>query len=275
MRIHRHSINELTRDDAPAYSRDMWVHWRGFAHAYWGDEREIGDFGLELVARPPKPEASFELTVGNRGSETPFDVHATIAGTGFYANTSMGRSVAEFLSLKLFNRCRERYHRYESRQIRVAIHDGKLWWELWTHRNHWSRDEFAKWRSGNTMLNPLDRKWGERRYWYEDEQSVTFDIWLPDDNYEVTATLQRQLMGRPKAKRRYQSWVVDVDSKHGIPYCYDKSGGWKGDRVYGFAVPLRARREDWMVDAKAAIESYILARRAESGFRKALPVEAG
>lgn len=274
MRIHRHSINELACENAPAYTRNMWVYWRGFAHIYGKNDRALADFTLELVARPPKPEASFEITVGTSSSETPFDVHAVVAGTGFYANTSLGRRMAPLLSQRLFSRCRERYHQYESRQIRVSIHDGRLWWDLWTHRNHWKRGEFASWRSGNVYLNPLDLLWGQRRYWYENEESIPLTIWLPDNNYEVTATLQRQLFGRPKAKRRHQSWTVDVESKDGIPYCFDHSGGYKGDRVHGFSVPLTARRRDWEVDAKAAIEGWVLKHRAESGFRKAQPVES-
>jgi hypothetical protein len=269
VRIHRFAINELTREDAGPSAQRKWVHWRGFAHCYGAGDRELGQFQLEVVVQPPLPEFSAALSVGTAGSETPFDGHLTIAGTGVYWGTSVGRRLAHQLSQRLLNRCSEHNHQHESRQLRVAVHDGRLWWELWTHSGHWQRDEFANWRAGNARLNPLDLLWGQRRYWYQDVDQAFIVLEMPEGHYEVKATLQRQLCGRPQAKRRDASWVVDIDSTHGVPTHFDHSGGYKGDRTHGFGVGLPRRRRDWHIDAKAAAEAWVLEQRARTGFREA------
>lgn len=166
---------------------------------------------------------------------------------------------------------------YEGRRLQIRTGDGKLWTEIWTRKNGWKRGEFAEWRSRSYNLNPLDILFGEQRYWYDDMDSADLVVQLPEGEYPVKLKLQQQRFGRPKLPHRHvKSWTVDVraDECKGIPDHYDSSGGWKGDRVWGFSVKLNARRKDWPVDAKAAIESRILKSRADSGFREPLPLDA-
>lgn len=264
MRIHRHIID---------YAKDKHRHQSGVVHNkgwFFGLERG-GDgtrhrLRIQTILQKPRPEFSARLHVGGGWSETPFDTHLTILGSGVYLGIGAGSKLAEKLS-------RETRHKYEGRDISIAIHDGSLWWKVWTHNNHWESGEFAKWRDSHTDINPLDRVLGRRRYWYEDESTALIAVAMPEGIYPVKATLQRQKFGRPKVKKRTESWVVDVDAPKGIPYRVDHSGGWKGDRVYGFGVSLREKRDDWTVDAKAAIEAWVLRQRADTGFRKPDPVK--
>ncbi|MEH3142492.1 MAG: hypothetical protein PGN37_20435 [Mycobacterium kyogaense] len=166
---------------------------------------------------------------------------------------------------------------HEGRRLKFDTHDGRLWVELWTRKNGWKRGEFAEWRSRSFHLNPLDVLFGARRYWYDDVDTAELEIQMPEATYPVTVKLQQQRHGRPKLPGRHlKSWTVSVDASEckGIPDHYDHSGGWKGDRVWGFSVNLRAHRRDWPVDAKAAIEARILKDRADSGFREPLPLDA-
>ena len=163
---------------------------------------------------------------------------------------------------------------YEGRRFQIRTSDGRLRLELWTRKGGWKRGEFAPWRSRSVKLNPIDILFGDKRYWYEDSEVDRILIDMPEAVYPVKATLQRQRFGRPKLpKRHILSWRVDVDASEckGIPNRVDHSGGWKGDRVYGFGVGLKESRRDWQVDAKAAIEARILKDRADSGFRKPDP----
>lgn len=165
---------------------------------------------------------------------------------------------------------------YEGRRFQIRTDGGCLWLELWTRKNGHKSGEFARWRSRSIKLNPIDILFGDKRYWYEDSEVDRILIDMPEAVYPVKATLQRQRFGRPKLpKRHVQSWTVKVDAYEckGIPNRVDHSGGWKGDRVYGFSVGLKEGRKDWQIDAKAAIEARILKDRADSGFRKPDPVD--
>lgn len=294
-RIWRHLILEEPQDQQLWYPRFFWhIRRRGPR-----GEHEVFGGHVEFVLSTPQPQASFRFHVGTRGSETPFDGHLGLLGTTLYWGLNQGGWLADRITQIWFNRLPNRLKaaclddvcdcpmgpgrykrhrgdlngRYDGRDIAIRIDDGKVWWELWTRTGSWTKGQFARWRSGCGELNPLNWIWGEPRYWYESEEVSHLRIDLAENSYGVIATLQRQLHGRPKSKRRRMIWVVDVVSREGIPNRFDHSGGWKGDRVHGFAVGLAERRRDWQADAKAAIESRILADRARTGFRKPLPVQ--
>lgn len=261
MNWHRYTVDRAAQDPRPGI-----VHHKSWYLTLFRGGSKGRDLGLrvETILQKPRPEFSARLHVGGGWSETPFDGHLTILGSGVYWGIGAGWKVAEWFT-------KRDKHRYEGRDLRVSIHDGKLWLSVWTHPTYHERGEFAEWRDRCFKLNPLDALFGERRYWYEDEAHAAIAVQMPEGVYPVEATLQRQLFGRPKLKKRVESWVVDVDAPKGIPDSRDLSG-WKGDRVYGFSVSLREKRADWHVDAKAAIEAYILKNRAESGFREPEPV---
>lgn len=297
---HHHHIEE-------PQGKMIW-HPRWFFHLQRGaeyNEHPIASGHLEFVLSKPTPEFAVSLEVGTRGSETPFDGHLKVLGTTLYWGTEQGGRLADRLTQLWLNRLPNRItraclddtcncpawnpgatvkrhhgrngepyqHRYDGREFALRIWDGALWKSIWTWQGSWTRGEFAAWRDGRVELNPINRLLGEPRYWYRDYlDPAHFDVELPEGRYPVKATLQLQLYGRPKSKRRQKSWTVDVEAPQGIPNRFDHSGGWKGDRVYGFAVPLRGGydrtpRRDWYVDAKAAIEARILQDRADSGFR--------
>lgn len=257
LHIHRFSINEADKDSR----RGVFHHWRGFLTVYrHEDGPKLFGGHIETIIRKPQPEFSARLSVGTRGSETPFDGHLTILGTGIYWGIENGHALADWLT-------REERHKWEGRELKLAIHHSSLWLSAWVHSDSWERGEFAAWRTKSWPINLLDILYGKPRYWHHDVERAELDIELPEGTYPVVATLQRQEFGRPKSSRRESKWTVDVNAPKGIPNRFDRSGGWKGDRVYGFGVGLQSRREDWAVDAKAAITARILKDRAESGFR--------
>lgn len=304
MRLRRHLIQE------PPRGKMLWYP-RLFFNLYAGpedNERDLFSGHIEFVLSKPINEHGFSFEVGTAGSETPFDGHVKIAGTTLYWGIHQGSRLADLITqiwctrlpnritrACLANTCDcppwnpgasvkrhhgrngEPYsHRYEGRCFQIRI-DNKLRLEIWTRKNGWSRGQFARWRDRSINLNPADILFGEQRYWYDYVAEARVLVQMPEATYPVRAKLQQVRFGRPKLpKRHIESWAVDVDAREctGIPDHYDSSGGWKGDRVYGFGVKLNSRRKDWPVDAKAAIEAYILANRARTGFRKAQPLDA-
>ena len=298
MKLWTHSIQEPPRGKMIWYPRWFFSLYRGPEF----DEGVILGGHVEFVLSKPTPEFGVNFEVGTAGSETPFDGYLNIAGTTVYWGLKQGSRLADLLTQRWLTRrrmalaclddtcgCPPKYpsgsvknhpngeNRYEGRRFQIRAGDGKLWLEIWTRKNGWKRGEFAEWRSRSINLNPLDIIFGEKRYWYDDVDQADLRVDMPEAIYPVKATLRQQRFGRPKLpKRHVKSWNVDVqaDECKGIPNRYDHSGGWKGDRVWGFSVKLAARRKDWPVDAKAAIEARILNDRADSGFRKPQPLNA-
>lgn len=302
MKLWTHTINERPRGKMIWYPRWFFKLYHPVPendpHAR---ERTLLAGHVEFVLSKPTAEFGINFEVGTRGSETPFDGYLKIAGTTVYWGIEQGGRLAELITQRWFTRrrmavacladtcaCPPKYptgtvknhpngeNRYEGRRFQIRTSDGKLWLEIWTRKNGWTRGEFADWRSRSVKLNPLDLLFGEQKYSHEDIECAAIDVELPESFYPVKATLQQVSFGRPKLPHRHvKSWSVDVraDECKGIPNRYDSSGGWKGDRVWGFGVKLKARRKDWPIDAKAAIESRILKDRADSGFRTAQPLE--
>lgn len=261
MRLHRYTINELERQPQPGvlyYKRRFWT-------LYKAEERESASWHLETRIIKPTCKFGFTFHVGNAGSETPFDGHLVLFGSAVYWGISSGRKFAQWLTSSPENK-------YDGRDISIRVDGTTVWLNFWHPRDRWSRDEFAKWRHFSFNLDPRQRLWGPKRWSYEDLDVAELQIEMPDEGaYPVKVTLQRATLARTKrlGKALDQHLSFDVDAPKGIPSHYDKSGGWKGERTYGFSVRANSQRKDWPVDAKAAITAWVYDRRARSGFRKA------
>lgn len=259
MRIHRFTINEAER--RPKAS--VFSHMRRFLTVYGEGDRTLFGGHVETVLRKPQPEFSLRFHVGTAGSETPFDGHITILGSGLYWGVENGRKFADWIT-------RETKHKYEGRDLKLRVHHGTLYWNVWVHGSHQEKGEFARWRDSSLNLNLYDHLYGPRKYSYESVATADIDIALPEGSYPVTATVKKQILGRAGHPKKIQSIIVGVDAHTGIPNRFDPSGGYKGDRVYGFSIPFKCVvASDWWIDAKAAITARILQDRANSGFRKA------
>ncbi|OZD74868.1 hypothetical protein CH273_25600 [Rhodococcus sp. 05-339-2] len=265
--VWRHGNNERARHPKAG----EFVNWRGWIDIRSSESdkaRSLASGQIQIVlARKGFNLFSARLHVGTLASETPFDGNLQIGGAAVYWGIGNGRKLAQWLTHFTGDE-----HEYDGRDIGVAITDGgALSWDLWVHRDRTEPDEFARWRDQYININLLDRIWGPKRYDYANLATAAFMIDMPEGSYPVVATVQRQTYSRTKSRRIIeQKLVLDVHAQKGVPYRYDSSGGWKGDRVYGFSLPFKMPREqDWQIDAKAAITGWVYQRRADTGFRTA------
>lgn len=280
--FHFFSINEREKRNGRAH---YWSYWRRFLHVYKvypdGMERSLWDGHVEYsFKKVPSSAFSLRFHIGNAGSETPWDGHIYILWFNFYWGHSGFRKLADWLT-----RCSG--YKYDTREWSLRAFDNRLWWEF---ANHSDMCDLGKgpnpgrgkkyrrrtWRRGSINLSIPEAIWGPKRYSYEDVETFNGLVKLPEDSYAVVVRLQRQYLGRTKvAKRKHiQTWCLDVDAPTGIPTHPDHSGGWKGDRTYGFGCKFAYPSSNgWQIDAIAAVTAWVLNERARTGFRKPDPVE--
>lgn len=263
MSWHIQKINELDRGN----ERLRFFHYmRRFFTLYTKDEaKQLFYAHIETVVhRHVKDNIfAFRFHIGNRGSETPWDGHLIILGVGFYWALGNGRKLADKLT------CSAK-RPFDSRDWSLRIHDSSVWWEFANHNDMYDRGLKNR-RRGYFNISIPEAFWGPKKYTYEDIDSYATTIKMPEGEYAVVLNLQKVYFGRTKvAKRKHiQTWCIDVDSPKGIPTHYDKSGGWKGDRTYGFGVDFKyPSSQNWQQDAEAVVTSYVYKCRGDSGFRE-------
>lgn len=248
-----------------------------------GIERLIQDYilllGLEYYFRKWRNEFSLQFSIGNAGSETPFDWHISIGGQALYFQTAVGRRLAHWLT--------SRKGGYYTR----VFHLGKfgestdLRWEIWAEKNEWSSED-PWWMHGSINLSIKDRLWGKLYYSYEVVKpavEMVLDFPKEDGHYPVILELQRSILKRKKRDKIYdEKLLVEVEAPKGVPTHYDSSGGWKGDRTYGWAVPWPNKMpfqravygvdepvevtDNWADLALRAVKLNVIKTRRESGF---------
>jgi hypothetical protein len=279
LNIHRFKINELQRPD---HGRARaWHHVRRFLHIYDKNEKSIFSGHIEtIVMQNDRTPFSIRFHIGNEGSETPWDGHILLFGTGFFWGHSAFRKLAAWLT-----RCNG--YKWDTRDWSLRISDGQLWYENGQHDDMCERKKIQRrgnkkkrkrvtWRRGRVTLSIPELLWGPKRYTYEDVDSYVTTIKMPEGDYAVVLRLQKVRFGRTKvAKHKHeQSWTIEVDAPKGIPTHYDHSGGYKGDRTYGFGVHFDyPRSEGWQQDAEAAVTAWVYKERARTGFRKPQKVD--
>lgn len=191
----------------------------------------------QVVVSRPSAEFSLRLHVGGLGSETPWDAHATIAGTGVYAGLGgIGGRLAQWIS------------RGKGADLSAYLHDWTLRWKLWREEdssgsrwrvNRRGQRVFQSWRSrdGWVSVNLRDHlHGGPLRYSYEDrdEQRTAFVVTTEGTEHMVDFQLQLQTRARPRGPRQH-SVTAHWTCEEGIPV---RNHEWKGDCTISSAVTI-------------------------------------
>ena len=252
--MHHFTINEAEQHPSP----NVYHHRRRF----WNGKR--AEAHIETIVK--RPEARFAATfhVGNAGSETPFDGHLILFGSGIYWGVSIGRKLAQRLT-------ETPKHKYDGRDLGLSIFEGTLRVSAWVPRDRWERGEFVRWRNASIPVNPIEWFLGPKRYSYENVETADTTLDMPEGSYPATLTLQTCTLKRTKGGRVLKREIVaDVNVKGGVP---TEPDSWKGGSTYGFGVAVSDRRA-WVRSAKQAAEGWVSQQRARRGFDPARDVPA-
>lgn len=284
MRFHRWKLNEK-KAEGERGARQYWYYVRRFLTIHNKEDREVYSGSLEIVVHKKlEPWTIFGILfrVGGAGN-TPWKGHLILLGFGIYWRSTIFRKLAHRISCSS-----ERP--YDTRTLSLRLTDGCLNYSLWAHddlysnvrrkpKKRYKRTGMHRRRTqleGSILLNPVELIWGPLRYTYEDLDAFWTLIEMPEDSYSVFLQLQKEYRGRPKAKQqKFEGYIVDVDSPRGVPAHHDKSGGWKGDRVYGFSVGIDisdavaldiSGENEWREEAVKAVTKWVEESRIRTGF---------
>lgn len=264
------------------YKRRFWHFYKVYPD---GTERQLWQAHVEIPVRKKIKEHWFGIHfhVGNNGSETPWDGYLTLFGTTIYWGHTGFRKLADRIS-----KCEG--YKYDHRDFTIKVSGTDIYYDLWSHsdmcetHSRWvERGKKVKWkknwRSGSINLSIPKAIWGPKRYSYEDLDTHQAILSFPDGDYAVILTLQKQFYGRTKIdKSKHEvSFAVDVDAPRGIPSHVDHSGGWKGDRTFGYGVEIEIDHIQngelmWKGKAEVAAKNWVLRERERTGFVKPDPI---
>lgn len=263
MKIHRHKVNyRIARESRqhPYNVGRFLTIWKGDPEK--GPEHQIFGGHTQLIFSKLIPEFSISLTVGNSGSETPWDGHLILPFMKFYWGIENGRKLADWLT--------SRKQKWSHRELSLNIRNGSVYACLWVDQNAILRD---KWRRPDFPIDPRVWLWGRKRYYYTEIFTTKTTLRMPEAEYPAHLTLQESVLKRIRGKRIIKrEFVIDIDIPKGIPSHVDHSGGYKGDRTYGFGVNLPvswpAPTRDWVLRARQLAEARVLEMRGNAGFVK-------
>lgn len=136
---------------------------------------------------------------------------------------------------------------FGGREVRFAMHDDGVWWNLWTEGDSWN-SSIPRWREG--CFRPLDALLGPEKM--SDERvlrKVDTFVPLPEKNYRARVTLSEYTWSRPrwfKPKPRRSAYVDLIE-----PIPTDNKGPYRGMSTAAWSVG----------DAIGAVVGSVLRRR--------------
>ncbi|MFF1444077.1 hypothetical protein [Streptomyces sp. NPDC058295] len=203
------------------------------------------------------------VKVGNPGDEHTLQAHLGLGPLGACYLTS--ERFGTWVQRRLNN------EGFQTREIDLSIHSGRLWWKVWARENeHHASD--PKWMDGNVHIDPRHHLLGPRRnrkISETDRMPVT--VYMPEgDTHQATVHLE-QWQSRRTRGRATTYWMAQWDCEAGIPV---RNHEWKGDHTYSCAWQIEhvtpdTERWPYILAAKAA--EQCTRDRAHYGYRAPEP----
>lgn len=138
------------------------------------------------------------------------------------------------------------------REIRVAIHDGALWWALWINTLGMRHDT---WRDSN--FNFLDALLGRPKY--SESPRIPYDVFIqmPEGNYPAQVEMYTSIWKRPRWPWATRVRRANIEVEGGIPIPGDGDNDWDNDddAIYGLTCPSGTAWEAMDVIRESALRT--------------------
>lgn len=176
---------------------------------------------------------------------------------------------ASFRLMEHFGKSSDMGCKYDGREVRVAIHDGAIWWNVWTSTSGWTSKR-PRWRDGN--FNPTDFLLGDEDYNKREIETVDRVVEMPEGPYPVTVTMFESTWKRPRWPRARRMVRAEVKAERGIPHPGKGENAWDCDEDATYSSTSPASNPD---EAVESLRAYVLDRRRRYGGEGWLPERVG
>lgn len=195
----------------------IWGHWQNLnekGNSFGNPIRNgrawlrSGDLNFNIEWNLGTLQTAVKLKLGD--DEYSVKWHAALPGIAIYAGVDHPWLRSLFRSWT------------EARDIRVAIHDGSIWWDIWTKPHYWSSST-PRWRSNNFSIQDLVL--GPLSVSEVILQTEDVIIPMPEGLYEGKVTLSRQTRSRSRWFDRHMQ-IAYINMKTGIPVPGKGENSW-------------------------------------------------
>lgn len=177
--------------------------------------------------------------------------------------------VAFFLTLESWPLLSGLVKRTGAREVRLAYHDGCVWWKLWADPNSWSSST-PRWRDGSFSLE--DFFLGKETYLSKPVGTpVDIIVPMPEGTYAGTCQMTEDMWSRPRwPAKSIRRAKVDMVKPVPFPGKGESAHDCDEDALCGWGGPARSP-----ADAVGEIVASVLRNRERHGGRNWQPEAQG
>lgn len=216
---------------------------------------------LELSLDPSAPGVAFSAD----GAESDVSAHVVVPGLGVYVGAEglVPNRVHELLGTAW-----RRGAWPTDRTLKLAFHDGAVWWSLWMSEMEWRATD-PQWRRG--CWRPIDTLLGRVTSERVDEPPLAVEIPLPEGARPATITWSTFTHRRPRWPfvRRWRSANVEPAQPVGIPGKGENAWDCDDDALYSLSTSARDNEQA----IARFVESVLRSRQRYGGSHRFTPSE--
>lgn len=153
------------------------------------------------------------------------------------------------------------YQRMKSdgREIKVTIHDGAIWWGIWSDKWGWS-SRTPKWRQGN--FNPADFFLGRPKYADRTLSHERVNVPMPEGGYPATVRIFESTWKRPRSPFTRKLVRTEITPDKPIPFPGKGENSWDcgEDATHSMTCP-----EPTALGAAIALSESVMRSRIKYG----------
>lgn len=158
---------------------------------------------------------------------------------------------------------------YGKRCTGVAVHDGSIWFDVWSKWGEWSAKD-PWWMQFN--INPVDVIFGKPAYSERTiKEGIPVEVPMPEKSYPGTVKIFESIWKRPRSPFSTRIVRTTIEVPEGVPFPGKGENSWDcGEDSYSASTS----QETTAYGAVAGLVRDVLSRRERDGGKNWRPKEA-
>jgi hypothetical protein len=139
---------------------------------------------------------------------------------------------------------------WRAKETSFAIHNGSLWWKVWSNEDEWNK-RTPKWR--DSSFNVPNFLLGREQYSEVAQEPVAVSIPMPEGEYPAMVKLLTATWKRPRWPRATIRQRADIEVQNGVPIPGKGENSWDCDDDAMFSLLTSA------TTAEEAVQQFVAA----------------